>query len=439
MSWLQTPFPSLMRFLRSYPKAARFALAGAACSAVALAAPLVAAQDERLLEERDLRKVTGALGEWLTALNEGEDTLEPESDFREELQKINEKKLKGETDLLSSPADLGAILYGANDYPRKRVKGAGKVTMKSADRGGRTIEYAVWAPSKYKAKSGPYPLIISIPEEGENPEAHITNHWTNNELREGTIIVSPKMPGDSKLWTQTEGLGAILLSLRFALDEWAIDVERTFIGGRARGGEVAIEVANMFPARFAGAFAWAADAGKGIEAENVQHVPILITGGGSHATDLEKRAKEATLENVTLDPDGGLDAIVAWMAEKTRVNYPTKVTVIQGERFPSKAYWIQFAPVAKAGVRVDAEIDKETNTITIKSEEITEVSLFLSDALVDLSKPVTVIANGAETVDTFERSVSTFLEFIDTGKIDPARIFVATKQYDLPSVAESDG
>ena len=428
-----------MRFLRSYPKAARITLAGAACSAVALAAPLVSVQDERILEDRDLRKVTGALGEWLEALNEGEDTLEAEAEFREELEKINEKKLKGEVDLLSSPADLGALLYGSIDYPRKRVKGAGKVTMKSADRGGRTIEYALWAPSKYKAKSGPYPLIISIPEEGENPQEHITNHWTNNDLRESTIIVSPKMPGDSNLWTQTEGLAAVLLSLRFALDEWAIDVERTFIGGRARGGEVALEMANMFPARFAGAFAWAADAGKGIEAENIQHVPILITGGGSNATELEKRAKEASSENVTLDSGGGLDAIVAWMADKKRVNYPTQVTVIQGERFPSKAYWIQFAPVAKAGVRVDAEIDRETNTITIKSDEITEVSLFLSDALVDLSRPVTVIANGAETVDTFERSVSTFLEFIDSGKIDPARIFVATKQYDLPSVAESDG
>lgn len=428
-----------MRFLRSYPKAARIALAGAACSAVALASPLVTAQDDRLLDDRDLRKVTGALGEWLEALNEGEDTLEAETDFREELEKLNEKTLKGETDVLSSPADLGAILYGANDYPRKRVKGAGKVTMKSADRGGRTIEYALWAPSKYKAKSGPYPLIISIPDEGENPEEHITNNWTNNELRESTIIVSPKMPGDSKLWTETEGLGAILLSLRFALDEWAIDVDRTFIGGRGRGGEVALEITNMFPARFAGAFAWAADAGENVEAENVRHVPIMITGGGSNATDLEKRAKDASLENVTLDADGGQDAIAAWMAEKTRTNYPTKVTVIQGELFPSKAYWIQFAPVAKAGVRVDAEIDKETNTITIKSDEITEVSLFLSDALVDLSKPVTVVANGTETVDSFERSVSTFLEFIDTGKIDPARIFVATKQYDLPSVAESDG
>ena len=52
-------------------------------------------------------------------------------------------------------------------------------------------------------------------------------------------------------------------------------------------------------------------------------------------------------------------------------------------------------------MRVDAEVDRETNTITLTSSGIREVSVFFCDDLVDMSKPVTVIANGVTSKNTF--------------------------------------
>ena len=46
------------------------------------------------------------------------------------------------------------------------------------------------------------------------------------------VIASPKMPSDSKSWTESEGRRAILLTLRFVTKTWAIDADRVFIGGR---------------------------------------------------------------------------------------------------------------------------------------------------------------------------------------------------------------
>ena len=89
-------------------------------------------------------------------------------------------------------------------------------------------------------------------------------------------------------------------------------------------------------------------------------------------------------------------------------------------------------------MRVDAEVDRETNTITLTSSGIREVSVFLCDGLVDMSKPVTVIANGVTSKNTFPRSVNTFLKFLAQGKNDSGRSFVATKQFHLPAVARAE-
>ena len=106
---------------------------------------------------------------------------------------------------------------------------------------------------------------------------------------------------------------------------------------------------------------------------------------------------------------------------------------------PTVSHWIQFAPVSDTdGVRVDAEVDRETNTITLTSSGIREVSVFFCDELVDMSKPVTVIANGVTSKNTFPRSVNTFLKFLAQGKNDAGRSFVATKQFHLPAVARAE-
>ena len=421
----------------------RTATVGLVLAVAAAASPLVTNAADRLLTDKDLKKVSDKVSDWYEAIAEGKGKMDAEADIREELEKLNSKnrKLKG-TSLLACPEDLGAMVYLSNKFDRKQPKrGAGKVMDRTVDNGARgTVDYALWSPAKYKAKSGPYPLIITLPEEGENPKAHITNHWIDGGLRETTIIASPKMPGDSSKWSEVEGLTAVMLTLRNVSEIYALDFDKVFIGGRQLGGEAALAIANMFPSRFAGAFCWAADAGEGVPVENLKHMPIFISGGGSRATDFEERAKAVGIETVTLAPSGGEAEIIAWMSTVTRNSYPTAFTLIPGATFPTNAYWLQVPRLADVeGVRVDVEVNREENTITLNGAGLTEATLYLSDSIVDMDRPVIVIANGKRYEDQFERSFRVFLDMLYAGKVDPGRVFVASKQYFLPSVAESDG
>jgi len=220
-------------------------------------------------------------------------------------------------------------------------------------------------------------------------------------------------------------------------ETYAIDFDRVFLGGRGRGGEVAVAIANMFPSRWAGTFSWASDAGEGIPPENLRHMKVFISGGGAKATAFEERAKEAGLENVTIEPGGGQEKIIAWMENVRRTSYPDKITLIPGERFPTGAYWLQITQVPEPeGVRVEVAVNRETNTITIDATGINEATLYFSDAIVDLSKPVKVIANGVEKVEQFERSFRTVLELLEAGKVDPGRVFVAAQKYHLAAPAK---
>lgn len=426
-------------------KLLRTASVGLMLAVAAAASPLVSSAADRLLTDKDLKKVSGKVSDWYEAIADGKGKMEAEADIREELGKLNDKnrKLKGTT-LLASPEDLGAMIYLSNKFDRKQPKrGAGKVSDITRVGARGTVEYALWSPAKYRAKSGPYPLIITLPEEGENPKAHITNNWVNGALRESTIIACPKMPGDSGKWSEIEGLTAVMLTLRNVSEIYAIDFDRVFIGGRQLGGEAALAIANMFPSRFAGAFCWAADAGEGIPVENLKHLPVLISGGGSKATDFEERAKEAGVTGVTLATSGGESGIIEWMAGLKRDSYPTSFTLIPGATFPTNAYWLQVPRLPDVeGVRVDVEVNREENTITLNGTGLTEATLYLSDAIVDMSRPVVVIANGKRYEDQFERSFRVFLDMLYAGKVDPGRVFVASKQYYLPDLSgggESDG
>jgi pimeloyl-ACP methyl ester carboxylesterase len=421
----------------------RGASLGLACAAFAVATPLLP-QAERKLKDSDVKKVASALGDYYVALEKGKGRLEAEAEFIEELQKVNEKKLKG-GHLLASLGDVNHVIYKANGYERKAPKRAnGSViekSLKSSRVEGGTVDYAVWTPPKYKPKAGPYTLILTIPDEGKSAENHIKENYIDGDLLGSTVIAAPKMPGDADTWMGKNGIGSVLLTMRDITDVYAIDVERVFIGGRGMGGEAALQFANMFPDRFAGAFCWAGDGGAGVTAENLEHVPVLITGGGTNATGLADRAKEAKLENVTLDPAGGEAAIVAWMTDKRRSSYPEKFSIVPGERFPTRAYWAQFAPTEDmSSTKLEAAVNRETNTVTLTGSGITECTLYFSDGVVDLSRPVTVIANGGEpVVDTFERSSTQFLQFIKESKSDSGRYYVASKQYSLPLLVDEAG
>jgi hypothetical protein len=407
---------------------------------LALAAPLAllvapGAAQARYLKDRDVNKLGVALGDYIEASTAKKGIMLAEAKVREEMDKLS-KRLKDapEPDILACPADLGAALWLANGYAKKRVKKGKVEDYEYTEREfseENPLRYAVSTPSKYAVKQeSPYPVILVIPDEGVDPKQHIIERWQENILKDNAIIAAPKMPGSAGEWTQRDGIASVMLLLRTITDQYSVDYDRIYLAGRGAGVAAALSIAEMFPDRFAGVIGRAGDAGETLPS-NFSNLPTYFAGGGAQASKFQEGVDAAGYGNCTLDADGLEADIWNWIQSNPRKSVPEQVVLHPGAPFPTRAYWLAVPPGAEANAKVTAKVDRDTNTITVDGEGVASVTLFYNDALVDMSKPITVIANGKEYKDQIPRSFKTCLNLIYKGTNDPGRVFVATKPYHL--------
>ena len=408
------------------------------CAALAVAVLPSAASYERQLKDSDLKKFAEKLAGFMEAKQEGKEIAKAEEEVSKEIAKL-QKKLKG-ADPLALAEDLGQGLWMSANYPKARVK-KGKVEeveYESGFFGDDGLTYAIWVPKSYNPRDTAYPLVLTIPDAGVTPHAHITEKWTDAELRENAIIAAPSMPEDGSLWSVAGEPGApggvayVLTTLKAVSESYGIDFNRVYLAGRGAGVPAAVEIGGFFPDRFAGVIGRSGDAGE-VNPANMRNLPTFFAGAGAQATAYQESVKEAGYDNCTIQTDGKESDIWNWMIEHPRNSLPDEVTLVPGAPFPITSYWIGVPPSAGAEARLDARIDRENNTIHIDATGITNVFLYLNDELVNLDEPVKVICNGAEHIEAIPRSLKTTLQFMFEAKSDPGRVFVATNAYDVPA------
>ena len=404
----------------------------------ALSLPL--AQDaEPYLKDSDLKKLAGALSDYIEASIAQQKVLEAESDVQEQMDKLGKKLRKAPVrDVLGSPADLGRALWLSYEYGKARVKG-GSVEDKEALQGPFTksnpLKYTMLAPAGYdKGKSKSWPLILCIPDEGESPREHLLQNWEDSGLRDQVILACPEMPAESADWLGTPGVATALILFRTIYEEWAIDFDEVYLAGRGAGVEAALSIAGKFPERFAGVIGRSGDAGSADPA-NFSNVATWFAGGGAGVTAWAEKIEELEFTNCTVSADGREPEILAWMDGVSRPSVPEKVVLVPGRPFPTRSYWIQVEAGDEEGARVEATVDRASNTITIEADVVPRVTVLFNDDLVDLSKPVKVIVNGVENEDQLPRSFRTCLSLIFRGTSDPGRVFVASRTYSVPARA----
>ena len=155
----------------------------------------------------------------------------------------------------------------------------------------------------------------------------------------------------------------------------------------------------------------------------LRNLPFAIfMGGDDKAYDRNKVAQEraAQLDALRAADPGGYEHFVRiyaglghWMqkkdaealpcmAEHTRFAWPKKVVWFQDDVVHDRFYWLGRAPdAAKAGEKIEAEVSGQT--IRISAGGAKGLELWLSDELVDLDKPLSVVVD-SKTV--FEGHVS---------------------------------
>jgi hypothetical protein len=380
-----------------------------------------------------------ALATYFSARNDNKGIDKAQEALVKEVDQVG-KRMKREP--LSLPGEMGKSLWASYGYDKQQKIKRGKVDVIDIPAYydvKAKFAYAVWIPVKYNAKQA-YPVILCIPEKGETPQAHLTEKWVDASIRENAILVAVPMPDDAAAWleasppTKQSGAGNMLMVLREVRRTYALDFDRLYIAGRGAGVEAALTYAARFPDRFAGVIGRSGDIGE-VTAENLRNLPIFLAGAGAKATALEEKLKKLAYENILQRKDDAQEADVwAWMQAHPRISYPTEVVLYPGTPEPKLIAWLEAVPNdAQGSVYIKGKIDRATNTITIEGEGVTKFNIYFNDVLVDMDKPVKVVANGAEVSRTVKRSLPRLLDFVYSARSDPGRMFTNVMAYDLPA------
>ena len=430
----------------THPKLAARLVALALIAAIPLAALAAPAQQERYLKDRDLRKLSEALAEYRLAKANRKGVNEADAAVKAEMESLDNKLKKDRKapieDVLASPGDLGYAIWMANDFAKTRVK-KGKIAQVEWTGGifseDDPLEYAIWTPSKYSVRSGAYPLVITLPDAGIDPKTHLIERWESREIKDNVILAAPKLAETSEERLTIPGIGRVFSLIGAVPETHAVDYDRIFLVGRGLGVETAVAIASYFPDRWAGVIGRAGDAGA-TPVINFFNLPTFFAGGGAQVSAFEKAAEDAGYDNCTVQAAALEPDIWNWIQAQRRDAYPSKIVFSPQTHFANRCYWLKVPGTEESSaVRIEASIDREANTVTVQGTGVLGVTLYFGDSLIDMEKPITVVANGQRSTDVFERSRSVVLDLFSKAAIDPGKIFTYMKTYPLPSLAPTDG
>lgn len=267
---------------------------------------------------------------------------------------------------------------------------------------------------------GTRPLWISLHGGGGAPPEVNDRQWENQirlyEPTEG-LYLAPRAPTNTwNLWHQAHVDDLLDRLIENLVLFEGVDPDRVYLMGYSAGGDGVYQLAPRMADRFAAASMMA---GHPNEAQplGLRNLPFAIfMGGEDSAYDRNKIAQQWGESLAALreqDPSGyehrvtiypglghwmdGRDAeVLPWMLERRRDAWPDRVVWYQDDVVSHRFYWLGVRPGdAVRGQIVTARVRGQT--IEIEAGEDTapaRITLRLSDALVDLDKPVMVLVNG---------------------------------------------
>lgn len=347
---------------------------------------------------------------------------------------------------LAAPADVQTALREAlmPEESRLRPGNVRKLEYAEGSFARDPLRYAVRLPQGFGKEDGPWPLVLTLPEEGEAPERHLRDRWRDRELLQKAILVSPAMPEDVAAWSQVVvlgepgGLARVLTTLRLCTEAFDVDPDRVLcVGTGDEGGKAALEAGRQFPQRFAGIACRAADAG--IEQiDTLDNMPIRITVGGPEAEAFAKACGDKGFEAVSIDPSPDEEPLREWLLDQRRVAQPERVRVVAGKPFPTRCYWVGIAPIDPhtGGAYARVRLHREDNAIVLEGGGVSFVRLYLSDAMLDLDQPIKLEVNGEAREEVARRSLRITRECMLDGISDLGAVYTAELIVDLRAPAE---
>lgn len=300
-------------------------------------------------------------------------------------------------------------------------------------------------------------LYISMHGGGSAPPEVNEQQWRNQiglyKPAEG-IYLSPRAPTDSwNMWHQGHMDDFFTRLIEDAVVFANVNPDRVYLMGYSAGGDGVYQVAPRMPDRFAAASMMAGHPNEA-QPDGLRNLPFTIHMGANddafNRNGIARAWGETLAQRRAQDPDGYEHSVtlhegmghwmklkdsvaVAWMAQYSRRTHPQRIVWLQDDVTHPRSYWLGVPESdRKAGTRIVASHDK--NTFTIESASgVNDVILWLDDAFVDLSKPITVkLPDGSTVEKNPQRSIR---DIFDSFSIRPdfARTFSAKLQVKIPA------
>ncbi|MCI0585249.1 MAG: hypothetical protein L0323_00250 [Planctomycetes bacterium] len=383
-------------------------------------------------------------------LDEARQKEKGEKEARENLVKgLDAMGKKYKADPLSFVGDLQEVLEEIPKYKSHASHPAiGKEALHRPEGEPRAggFQFILRLPKGYDAKR-PWPFLLVIPPVGEKPDAYLRSAWKDEGLLATTILAAPEMPAKVAEWRQLEGgVTAAMKTFGEALSQFNVDRDRVVVAGGKDGGAFAITLASYYPDRFAGAVS-RLGGGEGAALVNLGNVPTYFTGGSDVTKKVSDAAKELRRDSVKVAEADELAEIAKWIGERARNPVPAEVVFSPVQAFTRNAYWFKienfeiatdyFGTPVNERPLLSAKIARGTNTAEFEARGITDFWIFLSDALLDLDKPIKVVVNGKPWEGSYKRELEKFLESRRL-RADPRMTFVAWHVSSVPKAGNGN-
>lgn len=385
---------------------------------------------------KDLSKLSKDIVEYFAALE-----VDDRSQQQESLKAIEEgmaksaKRAKAGEPLTTYLGDFDLLLELAKPEQRSFKTSAGKGFFKhSFEEPSRDVSLGVMLslPSDYIKSDELYPVIVALKPalglagaELEQRVSEMGSAMYGDLLETHVVLIplGPDEPAGKRMesheldvdWMSDEGLYSFYTGFRVLLEQVRFDRAHVVLDGWGEATLDAMRIATT-SSFFSGLLLRSGEVGADdLIDENLKGVSVLYLDGAEDGgpadtaplTDLSGKGYEI---QVVEDPGSAMApaaetqaTVKEWLGRVRKDLAPASIEYRLGDiRFQARG-WCKAAVINRRVTakpedpdfpRFSARIDRGRNRVEIQSVNVLEMEVYLSDALLDMSKPVTFVVNG---------------------------------------------
>ncbi len=332
---------------------------------------------------------------------------------------------------------------------------------------GEAMSYGLFVPPSSDPTKA-YPLVVCLHGAGFTGDSYL-ERWAER-LGDAYILACPTISMGA--WWSRQGEELVLATMRVVQERYHIDPDRIYLTGMSNGGIGAWIIGMHHAPRFAAV----APMASGIDdvlfpfLRNLRQTPLYVIHGANDqimpvwlSRNITKELTQLGIAHVYREHEwshphaGGhffprqeLPDLVKWFGQQRRERYPTTVSLVRDASHLSAFGWVRIDSTDRIAMfteqlvdyqddlmkaRVYARLDvthRGDNRIEVTTTHVRRYTLFLNDALVDFSRPITVVTNG---VVSFEGKIVPQVELLlreARRRHDISQLFPAKLTLDIP-------